>query len=192
MTPISGPVRTIVFNSGSLRFPLLGGAPVGDRLVPPVIEVELDGVDGQPALSMLVEVIDKVPRCTEISIKRSPNGREVREKDLRAVDLELWVETFVSWCSTELIEQDFATGEWSGTWPNNEDSLRRGINTIRDVRKGSRRRMTPARLQRVAVAYNAQTTGGIEAVQLAFGVSRSTAIRYVRYARAADLIETEE
>ena len=49
--------------------------------------------------------------------------------------------------------------------------------------------MSASRKRRVAEIYNAHETGGIEAIERAFSVSRSTAIRYIRAAREADLIE---
>lgn len=192
MSPKQGPVRTININGGRLRMPMLGGQVVGDRLVPSPIEVDLAGIDGQPCLTMTIEVLEGVPRCTELAIRRVDGGREVRPRDLRAVELETWVEAFVSLCSAEFVERDSTTGAYSAAWPDSELALRRGMKAIRDVRKGSRRPMTGERRQRVADVYNAHQSGGIEAIMVAFGVSRATAIRYIKSAREADLITKKD
>ena len=179
---------TVQTDYGWLRTPMAKqGHVVGDRVVPPQIEVDLPGVDGQPSLFMLIEVIDGVPRCTELTIKRTTDGREVRQKDLRAVELDSWIETFVALCSTEIVETK--DGTVTSVMRVDQASVDKGIRTIRDARKGSRRPMNDARRKRVADIYNAHESGGIEAVQAAFSVSRSTAVRYINAARDAELIE---
>lgn len=192
MSPISipGPVMTRRVDFGWLRHPMTGGHVVGDRFVPSPIEVDFPGADGEPSLYMLIEVVDGVPRCTEVTFRRTEGGREVRDKDLRAIPkdegLDSWIETFVAVCSGEIVERGPHGG--SAVY-GGEARVRAGMKTIRDARKGSRRPMTAQRLERVADTYNAQETGGIEAVAAAFGVSRATAVRYIRAARDAGLIE---
>ncbi len=103
MTRIEGPVITHRTDFGWLRAPMTGGHVVGDRYVPSPIEVDFPGADGQPSLYMLIEVIDGVPRCTEVTFKSAEGGREIRDKDLRAISkgegLDSWIETFVALCS---------------------------------------------------------------------------------------------
>ena len=190
---LTGPVMTVKTDFGYVRSPMASGEVVGDRLVPTPIEVDLPGADGQPALFMRIEVIEGVPRCTEVTVRSTDGGREVRSKDLRAIleeGLDSWVEVFVSLCSAEITER---TGEHlAAVHRSGEEAVRKGMRTIRDVRKGSRRPMTGERRQRVADVYNAQESGGIEAVEAAFAVSRSTAVRYIRAARDAGLIESRK
>ncbi len=191
---LKGPVMTVTTDFGPVRSPLQGHVVVGDRLVPTPIEVDFPGADGQPALLMVIEVLEGVPRCTELTFKRSGEGREIRSKDLRAIldggGLDSWVEVFVSLCSAEVTERTEST--LSAVHLSGEDAVRRGMRTVRDVRKGSRRPMTGERRQRVADIYNAHDVGGIEAVERAFTVSRSTAIRYIKAAREAGLIEKRD
>lgn len=193
MSRIQGPVITHKVEFGWLRRPMTGGHVVGDRLVPSPIEIDFPGAEGQPSLRMVIEVLDGVPRCTEITFQRSEGGREVRDKDLRIFSkdegLDSWIETFVALCSGEIVESG---PDWGRAVHGGEDRVRAGVKTIRDVRKGSRRPMTGERRQRVADIYNAHETGGIEAVKAAFVVSRSTAIRYINAAREAALIETRK
>ncbi len=58
---------------------------------------------------LLTLVVDGVPRCTEVTFKRTEGGREVRDKDLRAISkdegLDTWVEAFVAVCSGEIVER---------------------------------------------------------------------------------------
>lgn len=98
------------------------------------------------------------------------------------------MENFVSICAAEIDPVAGAAVDVSG----DGDAVRRGMKTIRDVRKGSRRPLTDERKQRVADVYNAHDSGGIEAVVAAFVVSKSTAVRYISKARDAGLIEKRQ
>lgn len=187
MTRINGPVMTQRTSVGNVHANFVDQEVVGDRLVPTQIEVLLPGADGQPRLEMFIEVIDGVPRCTELLLKRTEAGREIRPRDLRAIDLEDFVETFVAMVSAEIVE--VKDGVAKSVVRAGEDFVRDGAKAVRQSRKGSRRAMTDDRRQRVADVYNAQESGGIEAVEVAFAVSRSTAIRYINAARDAGLIE---
>lgn len=187
MTRIQGLVQVLAIPEGELRAPVEPGVRVGDRLVPRLIEVDFPGGDGQPSFFGLIEVIDGVPRWTELTLKRIQDGREIRERDLRAVNLDEWLDAFVSSLSGEIREREDGVEE--AVYRTGEASIRQGMKAIQNARKGSRRPMTLARLSRVAEAYLGQETGGIEAVEIAFTVSRSTAIRYINAARDAGLIE---
>lgn len=190
MTRIEGPAHVQELPFGWLRAPMFSGETVGDRLVPSPIEVDFPGGDGQPSLFGVIEVIDGVPRWTELTLRRTEGGREIRERDLRAIELDNWLEAFVASMSGQIRQRD--DGVIEAVYRSNEASVREGMKAIRNIRKGSRRPMTADRLSRVAEAYNAQETGGIEAVEVAFTVSRSTAIRYINAARDAGLIERRQ
>lgn len=188
MSRIKGPiVRTVELPFGWLRAGVMHGEIIGDRWVPNTIEVDFPGADGGVSLYMLIEVVDGVPRCTELTLKRVDEGREVRQKDLRAIELDSWIEAFVARCSDQL--QTSEDGQVSAIHRGDEREVIDGMKTIREVRRGSRRAMTDARKRRVADVYNARESGRIEAVEAAFAVSRSTAIRYIKAARDAGLIE---
>ncbi len=187
MTRIKGPTAIHRSSVGTVKAPMMGGEVVGDRLVPSPIEVDLPGADGQPQLEMVIEVIDGVPRCTELTLRRNEGGREIRPRDLKAINLEDFVETFVSLMSSEIVERE--AGKISSVVRGDETSIRAGMRTVRAARKGSRRPMTDERKQEVAQIYNAADLYGLEDVQDRFRVSRSTAARYVKAARDAGLIE---
>lgn len=191
MSRIEGPVITRRMTFGHLRVPMTGGVVVGDRYVPPLIEVDFVGTDGNPSLFMVIEVVDGVPRCTELTFKRVEGGRAIRPLDLSAVQLDDWIAEIVSMCAGELRPHE-EEGVTHAVFGSGEDHIRAGMKTINDIRKGSRRPLTADRKKRVAEVYNAQETGGIEAVVAAFGVSRSTAVRYIRAARESGLIEARD
>ena len=187
MTRITGNVRTIETDYGWIRVPLFeDGHVIGDRLVPSIIEVDFPGAGGQPALYMVIEVIDKVPRLTELTFRRVDGGREVRAKDLELVKIDDWVETFVAMVSGVVTRHE--GGKMTIAYKTGPEHVREGLKVISEARKGSRRPITDQVLRDVAEIYNAQDKGGIEAVQRAFGFSRSTAVRRINKATDAGYI----
>lgn len=192
MTPKFNAMITVQLEGGgTITAPMLTRQTrhvVGDRLVPSPIEVDFPGFDDAPAFRMVIEVLKGVPRCTELTLRRYPDGgREIRQKDLREIELDYWVEVFVAKVSMQIVsgEGEPIHAVVGGT----EESMRRGMKVIRQARKASRRPLTADRLRRVADVYNAHDDGALEAVADHFGVSRSTAARHVRAAREAGLIE---
>lgn len=189
MRHIQGPLQIIKVPQGRLIAPMLK-APVrvGDRLIPSQVEVDFPGTPEQPMLHMFIEVIDAVPQCTEITLEAREGGAAVRLRDLQNIPLETWIETFVGIFAAQVVGEDEKTGEVTAIERRDDDALRGGVKAVATARAGSRRAMTADRKQRVAHIYNDQPSGGLEAVAVEFGVSRSTAARYVKAARDAGLI----
>ena len=125
MTRIQGLVQVLAIPEGELRAPVEPGVRVGDRLVPRLIEVDFPGGDGQPSFFGLIEVIDGVPRWTELTLKRIQDGREIRERDLRAVNLDEWLDAFVSSLSGEIREREDGVEE--AVYRTGEASIRQGM-----------------------------------------------------------------
>lgn len=186
MTPNPVVTETIETDWGWLRFPVGSGVRVGDRWVPTPIDIDFPGAGGQPALKMKIEVVKGVPRCTHLQFATVETGREVREKDLRAVKLDEWVETFVAICSGRITDED--GGKIQIAYSKSESDIRAGIKQVSKARAGSRRQLTDEVKRRTADTYNAHEKGGIAAVEAAFNVSRSTAIRYINAAKSEGLI----
>ncbi|NYI41506.1 hypothetical protein [Demequina lutea] len=159
---------------------------VGDRAVPPLLEVEFQGVDGQPAFEGRIEVISGVPRWTDVRVYRVPDGREVKQKDLRAIRLDDWLESFITVMSFKVTERN--GGKWAAVSSDTDVDIREGMRSISRSRRGERRRITGVLKARIAEIYEAHDSGGIEAVATAFNVSKSTAIRYINEATADGLI----
>lgn len=148
--------------------------PVGDRLVPRIIEVEVaaDGTD--PALRMRIEVRQGVPVYTQVALV----GDDIRQKDLMNLFLNDWLSQIVAALAFNA----------DGTKPF-EEGRGDAIRTIEVARK-KRNRRDPKLLNRVAEIYREHFDTGkpTQAVERAFGVSKRTAIRYVQDARAAGLL----
>ena len=190
MTHIEEPVQTVIQTRfGHITFSRTWTL-VGDRAIPNQMELVFPGPGGQPQMEALVEVIDGVPRLTEWRLVRSPDGREIRQMDLRKVNVDGLVEQITASCAAPILGHDpekdtvkLGLPGWGGPGVRQESAK-----FVSRSRQGSRRPMTAERKQRVADVYNAQETGGIEAVEIAFEVSRSTAKRYINAAKDAGLI----
>lgn len=162
---------------------------VGDRRVPKQMKALFSGAEGQPSLILFIEVINGVPRLTSLHIDRVDGGRELRQKDLRALaDLDSWVEAIVARCCTRILEER-DEGDRVTVVSVMDGSMRDSMRVISAARRGSRRALTGDVLRRIADTYNAADHYGLEDVQQVFEVSRSTAARYIRAAREAGLIE---
>jgi hypothetical protein len=60
--------------------------PAGDGYALPArFEVAHPGTDGGPRLTLVFETRDGVPTCTCVQVDGAPDGREVRNQDLRGV-----------------------------------------------------------------------------------------------------------
>lgn len=159
---------------------------VGDRAVPPLIELHFPGVDGQPSFDGRIEVIEGVPRWTDLRISRVPDGREIRQRDLREVGLDEWIEIFVALSSGQVTQRDGS--RMTVVQGSGDKDVSNGIRAVRKSREGSRRPLTDDRLKQVAEIYNSQEMGGAEAVGRAFGKSKSTALRWIDRATDAGYI----
>lgn len=151
----------------------------GDRAIPSPVDLTLPGVNGHPELTMRVEVIDGVPRCTDIRVRVVDGGREVRTKDLAAVQLENWIELLVGHLSEE-------AGDWTAGYD------RTAVADARAARSGTRKRVTAELLDEVAATYRAAERVGRlpgQSVEEKFEVSQRTALRYIRMCRDRGLLD---
>lgn len=170
-----------------------GGDVIGPRamrssvlvglLVPQTIFVELPGGDNQPSLSMTIEVRQGVPMCAELQFTARPKGPEVRDKDLRAVYIDDWIEQIVAVCSMpyELVPADDPTktvirATFSAPTPDDQLNVSRA--------RTGRARVSQERLAKVAEIYRAHIDRRpTEAVRRHFNVSYRTAARWVELCR---------
>jgi hypothetical protein len=158
---------------------------VGDRVVPRVISVVFPSSEGQPGLDFEIKVVKGVPRCSVLTIRADDAGREVRSKDVRAVRLEDWLEEIVAAASEQVVSDE--GGVTTTVISTSEDARQRAIRSVREARRGGRRKITPELLARVAEVYLAhQDERPVEAVMSAFLTSYRTAARYVQLAREQD------
>lgn len=163
---------------------------VGDRTVPALMVLELREPDA-PAIDLTIEVIDHVPRATDLHFLRLTDGREIRRKDLN-LNLDDLVEQTVAIASARA--GDDGVSRFPGALPPESRlaEIRRGMATVQHARGRSQRVMTTDRLRKVSAIYSAQEAGGIEAVAEVYNVHRATAARWVAKARESGLLPPRE
>jgi hypothetical protein len=160
--------------------------PVGDRLVPSMVELELNGDATSPTSTVRVEVRDGAPRVVEMRFHAKPGQGEVRQAHLRETQLEAMVELVAAF-AVRVVSFDDGTGVVQSSlspegevWSESLDSLRRAR---------ANRKVTPELLQEVAAVYREHlATGPTKAVRARFFVSQRMASNYVQRARRAGLL----
>ena len=163
---------------------------IGDRLVPPAIDVTFPGVDGQPRLTMRLEVVDGVPQCRKLTIESNDGGRGVRPLDLAAVRVADWVDDIYAMFARRIIKRH-SSGAPAVTV--SEASCERHMEAVRqfqDGRKGkAARKLDDTFLAGVAAVYRQHFgEGPTKAVAAAYGVGHRTASMYVTKARRRGLL----
>src|ERR1700730_11482031 len=112
---------------------------VGDRLVPSEIFVTVRGGMSTPDFAMKIEVRQGIPVCTEVSLTARPDGPEIREKDLKYLRLNDWLEQIVAQCSMK----------YSGSFPGGVTGWAKPVDDwgaladIQRARSGRPRTVTP-------------------------------------------------
>lgn len=153
---------------------------VGDRLVNRIINVEFEGVDGQPGLNMTLDSSDGVPRVTRLEVASVKGGREVRTTDIRAVKLEDWIEAIVPAFS----HRAERVGDEVRVYIEVDPAHQEAVKAIRTAKRADRRKVDdPAFLRRVAEAYESDEMRPAETVQRTLGGTRRTAYRWISLAR---------
>jgi hypothetical protein len=172
------------------RFRMSGDyVPVEDRIVPSWAELEtIDPVGEEPTVFARVEVRDGVPQVVEIRVLSRPGQREVRQVDLRSIQVGAMIhllagfslQVFNSRRGRKVVERP---GPGSEAFEDAVGAL------IRARRAGATRAVTPQLLERVAEVYRANIRRApTRAVREAFMVSERTASEYVQRARRAGLL----
>lgn len=162
---------------------------IGDRMVPHSVYVTLPGVDGQPRLTMTIDSSSGVPRCTDLRIESVEGGREVRTKDIRAVEVDNWIEAIVPLTMAQVVsEGPGGTNSVVRVPDSNSADFKAAKATLTRARRVGRRKVNDDLLRRVAEVYTSEDLRPAEAVQLAFGVAARTAFRYIAEARKRGLL----
>lgn len=163
---------------------------VGGRLLYRAMDVVFDGVDGEPSLTMRLEVRGERPQCRSICIAANENGREVLPLDITAVDLPTWVESLFA-AESKPARVDESNVIWveredlHSPGPDADEAWRRAVKPIREARrKRGPRKLDDAHYRRVAEVYRAHVARSpTKAVAETFGVKSSMAEKYVSAAR---------
>ncbi|MGI8751516.1 MAG: hypothetical protein ACR2MN_04255 [Acidimicrobiales bacterium] len=126
---------------------------IGDRAVPKRIEVTAPGADGQPGLRLVLEVVDGVPRCSELALTAVEGGRGVRQLDLDAINVNDWVaEIFASHAGVVRQIGNLTQIAYGPDTPERHFTAAEQFRRARRTR--SPRRLNRVFLQTVADAYN--------------------------------------
>lgn len=174
------------FKAGYLVCDISDAVRVGDRVIPRLIEVTCPAGPDWPELQLTIEVVKGIPRCTRAQIKAGEDG-EVRSKDLRALQVEDWIEDMIALVARRVTAE--TDGIVTSVLEAGEGAARGAIATVREARKGARRTVTDELLAEVARVYRENIDGNpTEAVKVALGREYRTAARYVQLARAKGLL----
>lgn len=155
-----------------------GLAQLGNLAVPAALTITLRGVLDEPDCVIKYEVRDGRADCVSFTVTAKPNGRGLLTSDLRMFTLDgLGEEAFTDYA------YDAAVGGEQQGLPD-ERAARR---TISDSLRASRG-PSLAVLEEVARLYRENPKRPVVAVETALGISRSTAHRRIREARAKGLL----
>jgi hypothetical protein len=159
---------------------------VEDYWIPETIEITIGGVDDQPEVCAKVEIRDGAPACTALSFTSREGQREVRQADLRTVEISALVNDLVAGFTFRV---DPSTREVDMPIVDS-DAFHRARRFIERQRRGpGLRDITPELLERVAEIYRANIDHApTQAVGRAFNVRSRMASEYVQRARAQGLL----
>lgn len=161
-------------------------AVVEDYWVPDKLEITIHGSDGQPEVYARVEIREGAPACTALHFTSADDQREVRQADLRAVEVNSIVTDLVAGFS-------FRVDPSSSEVAVPEVDTAAYENAVRFIERQRRgpglRDVTPQLLERVAEIYRANIDARpTQAVARAFNVKSRMASEYVQRARARGLL----
>ncbi len=183
----------LTFSSGYAEADTFEGqwTRVGDRFLPQRIDVHCPSAEGQPGLRMALDVIDGRPQCRSITFESADGGREVRQQDLRAIQVAEWVDEMFAAFAAEVVEE--VDGVVTAIKHSGEREHIRAVRQVQDARKGrSARKIDDDFLRGVADLYRANVHtrpgGPTQAVAVAYGVGRRMAATYVQQARRLGLL----
>jgi hypothetical protein len=153
--------------------------PVGDHGLPESMIYTHQGGDDQPQLAIEIQVWDGVPVCTRVELTAKPDTNvQVRPKHLK--DVGGMVDPVIEAAGVQFGYSPNGPTGWGRAMPGSLDEQRARLHSVR----GSRRKITPAFLERVAETYRTAPTPKLESLSATFGCSERSAARYVGKARA--------
>ena len=157
---------------------------LGETLVPRRIDVAVVPGQLQPTFNIAIELIKGVPQCRSFSVTAARGGPEVAARDLKSARLEDWIEAAVATAARDFIRLERGSLRRLTQESGTRERAKKAIKLGRSIRK-----LTPGFLARVAEIYRDNVHDKpVRAVELAFGVSNSTAGKYIVRARKAGLL----
>lgn len=146
---------------------------------------------GGPELHMRFEMHGGIPQCREVLLRSLPDGREVRQSDIRSADVEHFLEVACQMVALHVTEEhgaDAVAAAHSGA-PGDLSHVARSVSR---ARRNTRRQIPDDKLHLVAEVYRASPARPTAAVAEHFGIALRTASLYVRRARDAGLLKEVE
>ena len=142
---------------------------------------------GGPELHLRFEVRGGIPQCREVLLASLPDGREIRQSDIRSADLEQFLEVACQMVAPHIsgLPVLSETGFEHPGVPTHADVAR----SVARARRNTRRQIPDSKLPEVAEVYRANPDRPTAAVAEHFGIALRTASLYVRRARDAGLLE---
>jgi len=173
---------SLEFNGGTATFSRFDRVPRGALAVPPKILFESGG-GRQPWLTMGIEFVSDSPECTYLELD-ADGANPVRDKHIKLVHIENWVNQIVKACS-DVIEEQGPTSRVIGRRPMTPKEAKA-------IDRMQRRRRDPNDMElmkQVASIYKDNPTKPIKAIMAAFpDMSESTAKRWARRCSENDLL----
>lgn len=170
---------------------------VGERRVPKWIELKTTGGAG-PDMHVRAEIREGSPEIVELGWKVRPGEREIRQKDLRGIDItKLAIDLYAN-CFQELhplpkgpdgdFPSDDQLDEWAAKVRQSRQAARNFVDRQRRPREN--RVMTDDFLRSVAEVYraNVNNRAPTQAVAKQFAVGNRRASTYVQKARERGLL----
>jgi hypothetical protein len=143
---------------------------------------------GGPELHLRFEMRDGVPQCREVFLQSEPDGREIRQVDVKSVDVERFLEIACQMIALHMVEQ-YPAGGVDAVMSHREPDLAAVAKSVSRARRNTRRQIPDEKLSEVADVYRANPSRPTAAVAERFGLALRTASLYVKRAREAGLLE---
>lgn len=164
----------------------------GGMLLPRRFEASFPDSRGGPELRLRIEMRGGIPQVRQVLLGCVPDGREVRQSDVRSVDIDLYLEVACQLAALHVTDELDAGGimaAHSGA-PGDLATVARSVSR---ARRNTRRQIPDDKLHQVAEVYRANPRRPTAAVAERFGIALRTASLYVQRAREKhpDLFEED-
>jgi hypothetical protein len=123
-----------------------------------------------------------------VLLRSLPDGREVRQSDVRSADVEQFLEVACQMVALHVTEEHGA-GAVSAAHSGAPGDVSHVARSVARARRNTRRQIPDSKLPEVAEVYRANPDRPTAAVAEQFGIALRTASLYVRRARNAGLLK---
>jgi hypothetical protein len=157
-----------------------------ETMLPRTFTVTYDA-DNLPLIEIDMAVVDGVPVCDAVSIKRRANGASLTGTELRRVPIAETIDFATAKIALRRVE---TLADGSQAWEPPDDDLEGQRLARQDVGTALRRRaITDELLREVSRVYRLNPDSPTKAVGEAFVVGSAQASRYVKQARLRGFLE---